>query len=157
MKFKELFENWGLKGLKINVGVAEMEWSPATEDSDAAWDLYVELLTRITTQPLPDDAGIEATALASIHSLFGLTRETLKHHGRKAEKFTKIAIIVLNQVIRPFTAKWHKLSTENAFQNADQCAEFRTELKELQSKLICYTRILADVAEVEDLTTLEEI
>jgi hypothetical protein len=35
---------------------------------------------------------------------------------------------------------------------------FRNELEELQKKLICYTRLLADMAMVEDLTgiTIED-
>ncbi len=73
---------------------------------EAAWDLYVELLTRITTQPLPDEDGVEQTALDSIYALFGITRETLKAHGRSCIQFAKIAIVVLEQVVRPFTAKW---------------------------------------------------
>jgi len=52
MKFQDLFDNWNLKGLKIKAGFAEMEWKPNDADKDAAWDLYVELLTRITTQAL---------------------------------------------------------------------------------------------------------
>ena len=42
------------------------------------WELYIEMLTRITCRPLPSDHGDEATALESIHTLFGLTRETIK-------------------------------------------------------------------------------
>jgi hypothetical protein len=36
-----------------------MEWKPSDPDKAAARDLYVELLTRITTQPLPDEDGVE--------------------------------------------------------------------------------------------------
>lgn len=70
--------------------------------------MYVELITRITTQPLVQNKGDEATALESIYNIFEITREILKSEGKKAKNFTKIAIVVLNQMIRPFTAKWHK-------------------------------------------------
>jgi hypothetical protein len=70
-------------------------------------------------------------------------------------EFTKIAVIVLNQVIRPFTAKWHRLSLQNSFNDSVQCAEFRKELIVLQEQLQNYTKMLADMAGVEDLTTLE--
>jgi hypothetical protein len=30
-----------------------MEWAPLTADQNAAWEPYVELLTRITTRALP--------------------------------------------------------------------------------------------------------
>lgn len=70
MKIKDLFENWKLTGLKINAFFGEMEWKPSDPDKAAAWDLYIELLTRITTQPLPDEDGVEQTALASIHNQY---------------------------------------------------------------------------------------
>ena len=84
------------------------------------------------------------------------TREIFKHHGRGCIEFTKIAVVVLNQVIRPFTAKWHKLSVANAFDDPANCEEFRNELTELQVKLRLYTRMLSDMAGVEDLTELED-
>ncbi len=94
--------------------------------------MYVELITRITTQSLDDTDGDEETALNSIYQLFPITREILKSKGRNAENFSKIAIIVLNQIIRPFTAKWHKKKLNGAFSNQDECILFRTELKQLQ-------------------------
>lgn len=48
---------------------------------DAAWQSYIELLTRIAAQLLPLDHGDEKTALDRVHSLFGLARETIKNHG----------------------------------------------------------------------------
>ncbi len=65
--------------------------------------------------------------------------------------------MVLNQIIRPFTAKWHKESLNGAFDVPEKCAEFRSELKEIQVILTRYTQMLADMADVEDLTSLEEI
>ena len=84
------------------------------------------------------------------------SREILKSKGRNAENFSKIAIIVLNQIIRPFTAKWHKKKLNGAFSNQDECILFRTELKQLQSELICYSKLLAEVAKVEDLSCFLE-
>ena len=115
---------------------------------------YVELITRITTQPLAQNEGDEATALESVYSIFGITREILKNKGKKAENFTKIAIIVLNQVIRPFTAKWHRKKLEGAFENSTECSIFRNELSDLQTKLTRYTKLLAELAMVEDLTEI---
>lgn len=68
---------------------------------------------------------------------------------------TAIAIVVLNQVIRPFTAKWHRKCLENAFEQESERAVFREELASLQVELRKYSRMLADIAEVEDLTDLE--
>jgi hypothetical protein len=62
---------------------------------------------------------------------------------------------VLNQIVRPFTAKWHQRSLAGAFKDAASRQEFRRELEALQNKLLCYTRALAKMADVEDLTKLE--
>ncbi len=156
MILKKWLENWDMTGLKINTGFLEMEWNPQTEDQDAAWELYVELLTRITTQPLPQDVGDEQTALESVHSIFRTTRDIIKSHGKECIQFTKIAVIVLNQIIRPFTAKYHKGSIKKGFSNTEIRSTFRKELEELQKKLRTYSKMLADMAKVEDLTTLEE-
>lgn len=155
MKWRKWLENWDMTSLKISAPFLEMEWNPAEPDKDAAWELYIELLTRITTQPLPEEDGDEETALQSVYSLFGLTRSIIKSHGRDCKEFTKIAIVVLNQIIRPFTAKWHKKSVAGEFANPDVCAEFRVELNELQIKLRIYTKMLSEMAGVEDLTDLE--
>lgn len=156
MRIKDLFEKWGLTGLKVKTPILEMDWEPSDPDKNAAWDLYVELLTRITTQKLPNEHGTEKAALESVYKIFSLTRQTLKEHGRKAEHFTKIAIIVLNQVIRPFTAKWHLLSEKGSFDKESRCHEFRKELAELQVKLRSYTQMLSELADVEDMTDMED-
>lgn len=157
MKWGKWLENWDMTSLKVKASFLEMEWKPQDEDKAAAWDLYVELLTRIATQSLEPEHGDERTALDSIFALFGITRQVLKSNTRDCKEFTKIAVVVLNQVIRPFTAKWHRLSLKGAFNNQDQCVLFRSELNELQMKLRRYTQMLADMAGVEDLTSLEDI
>ncbi|KIM06856.1 MAG: hypothetical protein KU38_11715 [Sulfurovum sp. FS08-3] len=155
MKWQNWLENWNMSSLKINTPFLEMEFKPQDEDRAAAWDLYIELLTRITTQPLHEGSGDEKTALDSIFAIFALTRTTLKTHGYRCQEFAKIAIVVLNQRIRPFTAKWHKLSIEGAFGDLEQCKAFREELKQLQEVLNIYTQMLGDMAGVENLIGLE--
>lgn len=157
MRWKDwLFETWGMTCLKIKPPFGELEFRPMDADKDAAWELYVELLTRITTQRLDQYHGDEKAALTSIYSLFGITRSIIRQHGRKCSEFTKIAVIVLNQIVRPFTAKWHQASLAGAFDDPDQTACFRKELETIQSKLKTYTRMLADMAGVEDLTEMED-
>ena len=156
MKWKEWLENWGMTSLKIKTPFLDMDWNPKDADKDAAWELYTELLTRITTQELPFEHGDEQTALESIFGIFSLTREIIKNHGRDCIEFTKISVLVLNQIIRPFTAKWHRLSMVDGFKNQDLCEEFRTELSQLQATLRIYTKMLSDMAGVEDLTELED-
>jgi hypothetical protein len=156
MQLKKLLEKWDLTGLKIQAPFLEMEWQPKDEDKSAAWELYVELITRSATQHLDPDDGDEASALASIHKLFDLTRETIKRNGRYCTNFTKIAVVVLNQKVRPFTAKWHPRLLAGQL-DADAKRQFRAELRDLQTDLRNYTRLLADLADVEDLTDLEAV
>ena len=156
MKWRQWLENWEMTSLKIKASFLEMEWKPQDEDKAAAWELYVELLTRVATQPLDAKHGDEKTALDSIFSLFAITRQVLKNHSRQCAEFTKIAIVVLNQVIRPFTAKWHRISIQDGFANQEARESFRRELVQLQTILRKYTKMLADMAGVKDLTSLEE-
>jgi hypothetical protein len=155
MKIKDWFENWGISGLKLKFGFMEMEWEPQPDEQQAAWELYVELITRITTQPLDDNAGDEQTALDSVAKLFPLTRDLLKSKCRKAPTFAKIAIVILNQKIRPFTALWHKNSLAGVLNTPEGKTAFRTELRETQKILVGYTGLLASIAGVEDFLELE--
>lgn len=157
MNLRAKLQKYGLQSLKITIPFLEAEWQPTAVDQQAAWELYIELLTRVATQPLNTFEGKEDAALTSIHSLFPTTREILKSKGRECEKFSKIAIVVLNQIVRPFTAKWHPLSEQEAFKDSAHRAEFRNDLITLQRQLRQYTQLLADIAEVEDLTDMEAV
>lgn len=154
MKLKEWLDQWSLTSLKINAQFLRMEWRPKDDDREAAWELHVELVTRVSTQYLLPEHGDEQCALQSINKLFDLTRDIIRRHGRHGVEFTKIAIVVLNQVVRPFTTKWHRQSLDGAFKNKTERALFRTELADLQRTLRNYTRMLAGLAGVEDLTDL---
>ncbi|ADL52018.1 hypothetical protein [Clostridium cellulovorans] len=157
MNWKNWLKRWDMTTLKIKTSFLEMEWNPQTADQDAAWELYIELLTRITTQELINDDGDEQTALESIYEIFELTREIIKKYKRDCIEFTKIAIVILNQIIRPFTAKWHKISLLGFTQ--ENKIEFRKELKDKQAILMVYTQMLGEMAGVEkinDLTLLEQ-
>lgn len=155
MKWLDKLKNWGLKELKLNLRFAQLEFTYDENDSIAAWEMYVELITRITTQSLPIEHGDERAALNSVYSLFDSTRDVLKRHGRSGQSFSKLAIIILNQVVRPFTAKWHKL-LDYGFEDSDVCESFRKELAALQSVLSNYAVALADIAGVEDITHIEQ-
>ena len=156
MQLKKLLEKWDLTSLKITTPFLEMEWQPLDEDNSAAWELYVELITRVATQHLDPEQGDEAAALASIHELFDLTRDTIKRNGRHCINFTRIAVVVLNQKVRPFTAKWHRLVLAGDLDAAAR-EHFRTEQRALQTDLHNYTHPLAKLAVVEDLTDLEAV
>ena len=133
------------------------ESNPIDNNRKAAWDLYVEMETRITTQPLDPEHGDEKTALDSVYSLFQTTREILLAQGPDCVVFAKIAIEILNQKVRPFTAKWHRKSLAGDFDDPAACAEFRTELESLQEVLRAYTQTLVVLAGIEDITNLSDI
>ncbi|MFC1974558.1 hypothetical protein ACFLVA_00920 [Chloroflexota bacterium] len=59
MKWRKWFEKWGMTSLKIKSPFleADLRWKDA--DKAAAWEMYIELLTRITTQPLDTEHGDE--------------------------------------------------------------------------------------------------
>jgi hypothetical protein len=110
MKRRDFLEKWGLSSLKIKLGFLEGAFRPQDPDRGAAWELYVELLTRVTSQYLPLEDGDEEAALQSVFVIFPPTREILHKLGSGAGEFAKLDIPVLNQIIRPSTAKWHRRS-----------------------------------------------
>ncbi len=153
----KLFRKFKLEGINLSNSGVSAEVSFQETDEDAAWELYIEMLTRVITQPLPAEIGDEEAALDSVHSLFPTTREILRTHGRKTIEFSKVAIPVLNQIVRPFTAKWHRESLSSVFDVEVKRQEFRQELAVLQVGLRNYNRLLAEIAGVEDLTNLEQV
>jgi hypothetical protein len=156
MKLRELLDKWSLGKLKVSAGFLEAEFVPNDQERDAAWSMYVELLTRVTTQALPAEQGQEASSLASVHHLFAITRGILREPGRRhATQFARIAIVILNQKVRPFTTHWHLAAERGAWKDQQQCRRFRDELRELQAVLTRYAGLLSDLAGVEDLTRLE--
>ena len=155
MHLGALLSNFQLEKVRLGPAWATVEISFDQSDQDAAWELYVEMLLRVVTQPLPSEGGDESTALNSIYSLFPVTREILRRKGRSAISFSKVAIPVMNQVVRPFTTKWHSQSLTGALSDLGKRAEFRKDLEALQNDLRNYNRLLAQIAGVEDLTDLE--
>lgn len=93
----------------------------------------------------------------SVYSLFDITCELLKQKGRKAEAFSRIAIVILNQKIHPFTAEWHKKSVAGAFDSEEEYKAFRQDLKEIQTVSRGYAAgLLSEIAGVEGFQKLEE-
>ena len=155
-----------LKKVTINIpfiGIAA-EWESDPTQRKAAWSLYVELVTRIAVQPLETDQGLVREAMNSLYSLFGTTREILKTAGPDVGASKKsvggIAILVLNNALRPFLAKWHPLlqaweatrpvgiSPKQYEVNFPQEKQLREELVALRDGLEQYAKALAEIAGV---------
>lgn len=157
MNYKELFGKFGfdLKKLRLNLKFLSADFTPLHSDEEAAWEMYVYMITTVLTQRLEPEQGVEEAALTSVHKLFQNTRDILIRRGRNAQRFSKIAVVILNQIVRPFTAEWHKKSVKGAFKEPAECENFRSELGKLQDELKKYSALLAYMSNVEDITTIQ--
>jgi hypothetical protein len=143
-------------------------WAPDKAEREAAWEMYVELVTRISVEELGPEEGLLREALTSLYSLFPSTRAILRAHGPAVAKlkrggdqsFGSIAVAILNRMLRPFLAKWHpalgehesrrppaesQAEWERAWERND---ELRRELAAVRVTLTQYADVLAQVADV---------
>ncbi len=135
---------------QISVAARDLPIKPA--DRKAAWELYIELLTRIATQPLGDEEGVEVTALESIVALFPVARQLLRSHGAEATAFAALVLALINHRVRGFTAPWHKRSTEGRLADPAMAGRFRQELRNLQDDFRAVAKLLARMAQVPPLS-----
>ncbi|MBE8473038.1 toll/interleukin-1 receptor domain-containing protein [Streptomyces justiciae] len=134
--------------------------APSESERMAAFDIQVELVTRIGVQELAPGTGSLREALTSLKSLIDFTRATLHTYSVGLERGSaggaptvqSLAYGLINDVIRPFTSTWHPrlaayearcptdtapLDHETAWPEADA---MRAELAALQGPL----RTIAD-------------
>ena len=110
---------WKASAIDVSFGFPGMSlsgtWQPDEAERQAAWELLVELSTRVTIAGIDDDEGLMSEALASLHDLFATTRGILRTHGPVVARsggsgnlsFGVIAVRVLNDVLRPILNEWH--------------------------------------------------
>jgi hypothetical protein len=99
-----------------------------------AYELWVEVSTRIAEQDLHFRSGKEEAAVTSIVGLFQTTRDLMRKNP-DADHFQSLAVAML-ETIRPYTARWHGLQdSNNRFLGPAQRRQFRDELRKLQEKL----------------------
>jgi hypothetical protein len=116
-----------------------------TPDQRAAHAFLTELRTRIATQKLPYQFGREDRALESLVELFGAAREIMRKETG-CEHFAQTVSDALNTVLRPFTAKWHRLAGEGVLASRDGGDLFRSELTQVQTGLRQLARGLHQMA-----------
>lgn len=161
-------------GLPFGLGSIAGTWEPDEEERLAAWEMYVELITRVSVDELGPGEGSLREALSSLYTLFGTTREILRRHGPGVAapkggsdlSFGVIALGVVNGALRPFLSKWHvellhhegqrppdvsPLEHERGWERAP---ELRADLAELRGVLAAYAGYLGDVADVPPLVGL---
>ena len=95
-----------------------------TPDQAAAQQFLTELRTRISTQPLPYQYGVEAQALTSMWEVFHQARDAIEKNPG-CEQFATKTTHVLNMVVRPLTAKWHRAFEQGRLNGRDGADEFR--------------------------------
>jgi hypothetical protein len=97
------------------IGEISGTWEPDEAERRAAWELYVELVTRVAVVQLGSAEGLLREALSSLREVFGITREILRRYGpavapKTAEQEISLgylAVGVLNGALRPLLAVWH--------------------------------------------------
>jgi hypothetical protein len=143
-------------------------WKPDQEEQNAAWELYIELITRISVAELSPSDGLLRESLSSLYGIFTTTRHILRAHGPTVARpkegsevsFGFLAINMLNFVLRPVLAKWHPLlldyehqreETISALQheeNWERAEELRQEISRTRLILLKYTQLLADISRI---------
>jgi hypothetical protein len=145
--------------------VSELTFVVNNDARQVAWELYVEAVTRISTQPMTDEEGFIREALTSLYGLFSTTRDTLKSSrpsvpvsGRQTVE--RLAVTMLNRQLRPFLSKWHPRlrEFEKTHPDAPECAwpdnaACRAELCIVQANLVDYALGFADLAGVREAET----
>jgi hypothetical protein len=147
-------------------------WAPDESERKAAWEMYVELITRVAVVELGPTEGSLREALSSLYSLFASTRDILRRYGPSVAvpshgsdlTFGEIAVAVLNQGLRPLLSKWHpELAgyeatrpegiSPAAYEHAwSREAELRAELSDIHLRLREYADALSQAAGVPQLT-----
>lgn len=149
----------------------EGTWVPDESEQKAAWEMYVELVTRISVAELKPGEGLLREALSSLYTLFDTTRKILREYGPSIAQpkgednlsFGYLAVAILNVVLRPVLAKWHPLlldyeSTKNSSVSPleherqwDRYEELQQVLNDVRGVLTDYANLLAQVAGVPSL------
>ncbi|WP_018546170.1 toll/interleukin-1 receptor domain-containing protein [Streptomyces sp. LaPpAH-108] len=141
--------------------------TPGAAERAAAFDLQIELITRVGVQPLAPDQGSLREALTSLHSLFATARDVL--HRVASEPTTsalpRITATLLNTHLRPFLSTWHPLLQDHEANRPPHtspteherlwphAAEMRQQLDALRMPLTATARSLGELCGT-DLTSV---
>jgi len=162
-------------GLPFGLGSISGTWGPDDAERKAAWEMYVELVTRISVEALGPDEGLLQEALNSLYSLFESTRDILRRYGPEVAipkrgldlSFGAIAVAVLNRALRPLLARWHPELTHYESTRATDVSplehertwhkgqELRGALEDVRKTLTAYADLLGEVAGVPSLIQKE--
>lgn len=160
-------EDWQIT--EIEVETLGQKWKLANSGAQrrVAWALFVEIATRIATQPMSDADGDNGIALKSLYDLFQYTRKSitameptrmLSSHRGSFDTVETYALAMLNQDLRPFLSKWHPLwdawrreNPDAACSSWDRHTAFRTDLRVLQTQIRGRVEGLGKIARVSEI------
>ena len=169
-----------LKSVKVTASLPflgiEGTWEPDDAERNAAWEIYVELVTRVSIESPDQDEGLLREALSSLYSVFGSTRSILRAYGPSVAQpkgggnlsLGRLSIKLLNNGLRPVLAKWHPLllhheasrgtnvSAPDHERTWDKHDELRGVLNDLRGEMGAYADLLAQVAGVPPLSEAVE-
>lgn len=146
-------EDWRVEQIEIQ----GIKFTSSGMQRRVAWRLFVEIATRIATQPVEEEAGDDGVALTSLYQLFQVTRKALTEMeptpnaiGPTVETY---AMDMLNRDLRPFLSKWHPKWDQFAKTGTGEWplhAEFRRELANVQREIRRRAHGLAELAGVKN-------
>ncbi|MCS0603329.1 toll/interleukin-1 receptor domain-containing protein [Streptomyces sp. LP11] len=139
---------------------APVSAAPSESERMAAFDIQVEMVTRIGVQELAPGAGSLREALTSLKSLIDLSRATLHTYSVRLEQgaptgaatVQSLVYALINDTLRPFTTTWHpRLAAHESRRPAD-VAPFDHELawadaEEMRTQLAALRVPLRRIAE----------
>ena len=167
---------WGTDNVQVGLSLGVLSvsgtWKPNDEERRAAWELYVELATRIAVVPLKPSEGLLREALSSLYSLFDITRDILRRYGPAVAQprpdsehsLGELAVLVLNYELRPLLAHWHPMLDQWEAQRSEgrsraghedsweHAAQLREVIEQTRQRLVGYADLLAAAAGVPPLT-----
>ena len=115
-------------GLPFGLGEIGGEWAPESAERDAAWEMYIELITRVGVVELAETEGLVCEALSSLYSLFATTRDILRRYGPSIARPARLhrvirspAVAILDGALRPILATWHPLLEDYEHQRPERC------------------------------------
>jgi len=160
-----------VKTVKVSFGpFIETTLEPTTQEADAAWHLFIELSTRITTQPFNTESGHLRDAFSSLYSVLQTAREVLKSVGPSKSNqdmtFPSISLLLITDHIAPFLTKWHELLAEHEETRSQKESMLSHEkkwilrdaciadLQALQETSLRYTALFAEISGVKTPQTI---
>jgi hypothetical protein len=144
----------------------DLTFAVTSSNEGVAWRLFVESVTRISTQPLDQGSGVIHEALDSLYVLFQSVRGVLLEARPTARvgstpTVEHLAIGMLNVQMRPFMAKWHARLSEWEQRNPDahesewpENAQCRAEMETMRQGLLEYVRGLGQLAGVRNVEVM---